>query len=87
MGITLNDESLSKKVTIAHNPVASSFEVIQYPSAPLIKSMSICDLSGREICSFKETTNANISQLKNGIYFLQMKFITGQQVIKKLVKK
>lgn len=73
----------------------SAFKVYPNPSqnffqidSPLdITSLSLYDISGKEVKSYEQAQGTyNISDLSSGIYLLKIKFETGDVLTKKLVK-
>jgi len=90
LGMGISNSINANDITIAPNPVKTSFS-LQINSTANISSLLIRDLLGREITTipYNNTTKSNgidISDLKNGIYFIQL--MNNDKVIgtKKLIK-
>lgn len=66
------------------NPTKSTFKI--YSDAP-VEQISIYDISGKHIINYSKSDSYNISKLKNGLYFLKVKFQNGNTIFKKITKK
>ncbi len=84
--LSTNDVVLSNQVDIAPNPVENSFQILQKSNPLEIKSIQLYNLLGKESLSFKDSEMIDLSNLKNGVYFVRIQFASGQIVVKKIVK-
>jgi len=73
------------EVNLYPNPVASDFH-LEIESGKEIKSVRIFSVNGKEVLSFKEVQDSyDVSELPQGIYFVNIESKTGQSM-KKMLK-
>lgn len=83
---TSNDELVNKSVEVYPNPVLEQINIRLNDPYNSIISAKIIDLSGALVLeSLSTSTQLNTSQIKPGIYFLELKTSKGN-VVKKIVK-
>lgn len=76
--------SIENAVTIYPNPVENSFQI--QTNGFTVNSVNIFDINGRNIKSFQNTNNFDITELPSGIYFVEIsndEMKTTQKIIKK----
>jgi hypothetical protein len=72
------------KITLSPNPATTHTHIT---SPVKIESYTINNTSGTQLQSgvLENNNNIDISQLPQGLYFLQLQLVNGQRVVKKLV--
>lgn len=81
----INDQvSESKQVVVYPNPAK---EIIKFKNADKIQSVEFFDTTGRRVKSVKLVGETiNISNLENGVYYLEIKLNDNTQTVEKLMK-
>jgi hypothetical protein len=82
--LSVNDYTLNPFIQLSPNPAIDSFTIRNGHSSEIIDSVLIFDHNGRNIQSSKERS-INVQQFSSGIYFVQVQFESGKNVIKKLI--
>lgn len=72
------------KIKLAPNPTNETFSI---QSQQEIKSIKIYDMSGKHVMSAKAVANYNISNLPQGVYFVEILRMDGESSLEKLIKK
>ena len=76
--------SIENAVSIYPNPIENSFQI--QTNGFVVNSVNIFDINGRNIKSFQNTNNFDITELPSGIYFVEIsndEMKTTQKIIKK----
>lgn len=81
MGV--GDVNQLSKIKLAPNPANETFSI---QSQKEIQSIKIYDMSGKHVMSAKATANYNISNLPQGVYFVEVLRVDGQSSLEKLIK-
>jgi len=74
----------STNLNIAPNPVSKYFTVTA--TANILK-IEIINTAGQKVKVTKEADNINVSELKNGVYYVNVTFENGKTETKKIIKK
>jgi hypothetical protein len=83
--LATNDVSASKNaLQLFPNPTATKFSI---KSAQTYKNITVYDEMGNEIKTFVKSETYNISDLKPGVYFVEITAENGKPVMEKLIKK
>ena len=84
--LSSSDYRLSKTVEIAPNPVKDTLSIILKESSLEISSVIIYNSKGQEILIAKGKDAINVNNISNGIYFAKIQFVSGQSVVKRIIK-
>lgn len=82
--VTLINEEYADKLSIYPNPVA---DVVYLVNATDVVEVSVIDIKGSRVKRFQSTDVLNVSDLRAGVYFLNIKLFDGKNQFVKLIKK
>ncbi|WP_310554435.1 T9SS type A sorting domain-containing protein [Flavobacterium sp.] len=83
--VTLGIEyfDISNKLAVYPNPFSNSVNI---ETELTLNSIEMYNLLGKKVFSSQVTNSINTSNLNSGVYFLKLKTVEGQEIIRKVVK-
>lgn len=85
--LSTSDNELSKLSIHIPNPVEEELEIFPKNNTQEILSLSIIDIHGKKLLSVENQNKLNLGSFSKGLYFLKIRFKTGEFLIKKIIKK
>ena len=85
--LSTSDNELSKLSIHIPNPVEEELEIFPKNNSHEILSLSIIDIHGKKLLSVENQNKLNLGSFSKGLYFLKIRFKTGEFLIKKIIKK
>lgn len=84
LALAVSDASTKSALKVYPNPAG---DVVNVTAKESIQAVTIIDLSGKKVQSFKSGSNINVSSLAKGTYILQVYYGNGAVENTKLIKK
>ncbi len=84
LNLSVSDASVKSALKVYPNPAA---DIVTVKAEKAIKGVTVIDLTGKKVQSFKADEQINVSRLAKGVYILQVLYGDGAVENTKLIKK